>query len=142
MESVDFTTRKAVIDDLRHTATTERGSVVAADIGRGLDVYAIDGTYIGSVSEVWGHNNRHGFVPRSQAYLDDYGPIKGTSAWFMTGDGYIEVKKTVAPRLVDRSFYNVAQVRALQGEYLLVYGEGASERPLARPNRFHGLNKR
>jgi hypothetical protein len=114
--------------------------MVAADIARGLDVYAIDGTHIGPVAEVWAYHDRHGFIPRSQTHLNDYGPIKGTSAWFMTADGYIEVKKTIAPRLTQRLFYRFEQVKAMQGEYLLVDGEATTQRRIGRPNRFHGLN--
>ena len=126
--------------DTRELQKTERANVLAADVVRGMAVYDLNGVWLGAVSEIWAHNPGLGYLPRSKTYLNDYGPIAGSSAWFETGDGYIEITKPVAPRLTQRTHVKLEQLTGIQGEYVLVEGEGSLERPLARPNRFHGLN--
>lgn len=39
----------------------------------------------------------HGAVPTSQTELQQFGPVAGTSHWFETNDGYVEVVKRLPP---------------------------------------------
>lgn len=128
--------------ELQELRAVERATenIMASDVTKGMEAYDLSGAWVGTVSEIWAHRPNHGYLPRSQTYLNDYGPIAGTSGWFATTDGYIEVIKPVAPRLSERTHIQLDSVSGIQGDHLLVDAGSAGDRPLARPNRFYGLN--
>jgi hypothetical protein len=85
--------------ELQELRAVERApeNIMASDVTKGMEAYDLSGAWVGTVSEIWAHQPNHGYLPRSQTYLNDYGPIAGTSGWFATTDGYIKVTKPVAP---------------------------------------------
>src|SRR5689334_11913199 len=107
------------VQELR-TGETQSERIMANDVRKGMEVYDASGGRIGTVAEIWAHRPGHGYLPRSQTYLNDYGPISGSSAWFATQDGYIEVTRQIAPRLTKRTLIQLVNVAAVQGDYLLV----------------------
>ena len=114
-------------------------NVQASDVAQGMEVYDLEGQWVGTVSEIWARVPSHGYLPCSLTHLNDYGPISGTSTWFDTAAGYIEVIKPVAPRLCRRVYVDLEHCFQTQGDYVLVGNATKSDRPMDCANRFHGL---
>lgn len=98
-------------------------TILASDVRLSTDVYTEDGAHLGKVREVWAKAGAHGHIARTRSLLADYGPIEGTSSWFATPEGYIEVRKSRVPLAPERRLIPLRSILSIQGDYVVVQVE-------------------